>query len=59
VIKDTTCLLLATLGTSLIDLQVPRNLASSRSNIYKQKIGKNNITPNMKKNCVIIFYASL
>jgi hypothetical protein len=41
------------------DLQVTRNLAASRSITNKHGIDKINITPNINKNCVIMFYALL
>jgi hypothetical protein len=35
------------------------DLTTSRSNTDKHGIGKINITPNIRINCVIIIYASL
>jgi hypothetical protein len=39
-------------------LQVNRNLIATRSNTDKYGIGKINITPNMRTNYIVIFYAS-
>jgi hypothetical protein len=38
-------------------LQVTRVLTAKRSNTDKQGIGKINITPNIRINCIIIIYA--
>jgi hypothetical protein len=37
-------------------LQVTRDLTAKRSNTNKHGIGKNNITPNIRSNFIIIFY---
>jgi hypothetical protein len=37
---------------------VTRNLAASRSNTNKHGMGKINITPNIRTNCIIIFFAA-
>jgi hypothetical protein len=36
-------------------LQVTRDLTAKRSNTNKHGIGKINITPNIRSNCIIIF----
>jgi hypothetical protein len=46
-------------GTTCLGLQVTRNLAATRSNTNKHGIGKINITPNIRTNCIIIFYVLL
>jgi hypothetical protein len=57
VIKGTTCLGLEIPGTRMI-FKIP-DLTAIRSNTNKHGIGKINITPNIRTNCVIIFYAML
>jgi hypothetical protein len=56
-IKGTTCLRLE-IPRYQLGLQVTRNLAASRSNTNKYSIGKINITPNIRTNCIIMIYAS-
>jgi hypothetical protein len=56
-IKCITCLRLEVPRYQL-GLQVTRNLAATRSNTNKHGIGKINITPNIRTNCIIMFYAS-
>jgi hypothetical protein len=58
VIKGTTCLRLEILRYQLA-LLVTHNLTASRSNKNKHGIGKINIIPNIRTNCIIMLYAML
>jgi hypothetical protein len=57
VIKGTTYLRLM-IPRYQLGLQVTHNLATTHSNTNKHDIGKINITPNIIKNCIMMFYAS-
>jgi hypothetical protein len=57
VIKGTTCLRLE-IPRYQLGLQVTRHLAATRSNTNTHGIGKINITPKIRTNCIIMIYES-